>query len=81
MNVPDTFADHTFADRDTFADRHLRGPTFADRHLRGPLLTLDTGDFGPLMESGSYGLPVMTPGAFLERQKPAEGTASGGATG
>ena len=45
------------------------------------LLTLDTGDFGPLMEGGFYGLPVTTPGAFLEQQRPTDGTTSGGTTG
>ena len=43
------------------------------------LLTLDTGDFGPLMVGGFYGLPVTTPGAFLERQRPRDGTSPGSA--
>jgi len=33
------------------------------------LLTLDHGDFGSLMERGFYGLDVLTPGAFLERER------------
>jgi predicted nucleic acid-binding protein len=35
------------------------------------LLTLDRGDFGPLMSGGFYGLEIMTPGDFLERQRAA----------
>ncbi len=33
------------------------------------LLTLDRGDFGPLMEIGSYGLQIMKPGGFLRRER------------
>jgi len=29
------------------------------------LLVLDVADFGPLMATGFYGLPVMTPGIFI----------------
>ena len=32
------------------------------------LLTLDRGDFGALMSTGFYGLLVITPGDFLERE-------------
>ena len=35
------------------------------------LLTLDRGDFGAVMESGFYGLEVLTPGDFLERERAA----------
>ena len=35
------------------------------------LLTLDWGDFGPLMGTGFYGLPIMKPGPFLERERAA----------
>lgn len=35
------------------------------------LLTLDRGDFGALMASGFYGLDVLTPGNFLERERAA----------
>ena len=35
------------------------------------LLTLDRGDFGALMGSGFYGLDVLTPGDFLERERAA----------
>lgn len=35
------------------------------------LLTLDRADFGALMASGFYGLPVLTPGAFLARERDA----------
>jgi len=35
------------------------------------LLTLDSGDFGALMETGFYHLEVMKPGAFLERERAA----------
>jgi hypothetical protein len=35
------------------------------------LLTLDWGDFGPLMGAGFYGLPIMKPGPFLERERSA----------
>jgi predicted nucleic acid-binding protein len=33
------------------------------------LLTLDRGDFGPLMEIGFYGLQIMKPGDFLRRER------------
>jgi predicted nucleic acid-binding protein len=33
------------------------------------LLTLDTGDFGPLMETGFYHLAVLKPVTFLERER------------
>ena len=33
------------------------------------LLTLDQGDFGPLMGIGFYGLPIMKPGDFLLRMR------------
>ena len=33
------------------------------------LLTLDRGDFGALMGTGFYGLEVLTPGDFLERER------------
>src|SRR5208283_3146447 len=35
------------------------------------LLTLDCGDFGALMETGFYGLDVIMPGDFLERERAA----------
>ena len=35
------------------------------------LLTLDTGDFGGLMETGFYHLAVMKPAAFLEHERAA----------
>ena len=35
------------------------------------LLTLDRADFGSLMASGFYGLPVMKPGDFLRRERAA----------
>ena len=33
------------------------------------LLTLDRGDFGPVMNGQFYGLDVITPGNFLERER------------
>jgi hypothetical protein len=36
------------------------------------LLTLDWGDFGGLMEKPFYGLLVLKPGLFLERERAAE---------
>ena len=33
------------------------------------LLTLDRGDFGALMDKPFYGLLILKPGAFLERQR------------
>jgi predicted nucleic acid-binding protein len=35
------------------------------------LLTLDRGDFGGLMDAPSYGLSVIRPGVFLERERAA----------
>jgi hypothetical protein len=35
------------------------------------LLTLDRGDFGELMRTGFYGLTVLTPAAFLQRERAA----------
>ena len=35
------------------------------------LLTLDRGDFGAVMGTGFYGLDVLTPGDFLERERAA----------
>jgi predicted nucleic acid-binding protein len=35
------------------------------------LLTLDRGDFGAVMGRGFYGLDVLTPGDFLERERAA----------
>jgi predicted nucleic acid-binding protein len=35
------------------------------------LLTLDRGDFGAFMRTGFYGLHVLTPGDFLERERAA----------
>ena len=35
------------------------------------LLTLDRGDFAPVMGTGFYGLDVLTPGDFLERERAA----------
>lgn len=35
------------------------------------LLTLDRQDFGPLMNSGFYGLSLLTPGDFLRRERAA----------
>jgi hypothetical protein len=32
------------------------------------LLTPDRGDFGAVMGTGFYGLEVLTPGGFLERE-------------
>jgi hypothetical protein len=36
------------------------------------LLTLDRGDFASVMGSGFYGLDVLTPGDFLQRERAAE---------
>jgi hypothetical protein len=33
------------------------------------LLTLDRGDFQTLLGNSVYGMPVLTPGAFLERER------------
>ena len=33
------------------------------------LLTLDRGDFGGLMHAGFYGLSILTPAQFLERER------------
>ena len=35
------------------------------------VLTLDRGDFRNVMATGFYGLPVMTPGGFLRRERDA----------
>jgi predicted nucleic acid-binding protein len=35
------------------------------------LLTLDQGDFGSIMDRTFYGLPVLRPGAFLQRERQA----------
>jgi hypothetical protein len=35
------------------------------------LLTLDRADFGPVMQGQFYGLAVLTPGDFLERERAA----------
>jgi hypothetical protein len=35
------------------------------------LLTLDRGDFGALFGSTFYGMPILTPGMFLERERAA----------
>jgi hypothetical protein len=35
------------------------------------LLTLDRGDFGAFMPKGFYGLPVLTPGDFLAKERAA----------
>jgi len=35
------------------------------------LLTLDRRDFGHLMDTAFYGLPVLKPGVFLERERAA----------
>jgi hypothetical protein len=35
------------------------------------LLTLDRGDFGELLGGNFYGLPILSPGAFLERERAA----------
>jgi hypothetical protein len=35
------------------------------------LLTLDRGDFGGLLGADFYGLPVLTPGSFLARERSA----------
>jgi len=35
------------------------------------LLTLDRADFGALMQTGFYGLTVLTPGDFLRRERDA----------
>ena len=35
------------------------------------LLTLDRGDFGGFMDKPFYGLPVLKPGLFLERERAA----------
>jgi len=35
------------------------------------LLTLDRGDFGAVMGTSFYGLDVLTPGDFLERERAA----------
>src|SRR6059058_4145817 len=35
------------------------------------LLTLDRGDFGAVMGTGFYGLDILTPGDFLERERAA----------
>lgn len=35
------------------------------------LLTLDRGDFGPLLGTSFYGMPVLRPGEFLERERAA----------
>ena len=35
------------------------------------LLTLDRGDFGAVMATGFYGLDVLMPGDFLERERAA----------
>jgi hypothetical protein len=35
------------------------------------LLTLDRGDFGAVMGAGFYGLEVLMPGDFLERERAA----------
>ncbi len=33
------------------------------------LLTLDRADFGSLLDTSFYGLPIMTPGKFLEQER------------
>jgi len=35
------------------------------------LLTLDRGDFGALLGTSFYGMPVLRPGAFLQRERAA----------
>jgi hypothetical protein len=35
------------------------------------LLTVDRGDFGGLLGGEFYGLPILTPGSFLERERAA----------
>lgn len=35
------------------------------------LLTLDRADFGALLDRVFYGLPILTPGMFLERERAA----------
>lgn len=44
-------------------DRPVLFSAFAVADL---LFVLDVADFGPLMGTGFYGLPVMTPGGFLK---------------
>ena len=46
-------------------------PLFSALAWADALLTLDRGDFGRLLGSDFYGLPVLTPGAFLSRERSA----------
>ena len=52
-----------------FAPSKDRPILFSAAAFADILLTLDWGDFGPLMSTGFYGLPIMKPGQFLERER------------
>ena len=52
-----------------FAPSKDRPILFSAAAFADILLTLDWGDFGPLMGAGFYGLPIMKPGQFLERER------------
>jgi len=54
-----------------FASGKDRPVLFTAAAFGDGLLTLDRADFGALMASGFYGLPVLTPGAFLARERDA----------
>jgi hypothetical protein len=54
-----------------FAPTKDRPVLFSAAAFADILLTLDLGDFGPLMDTGFYGLPIMKPGRFLERERAA----------
>jgi hypothetical protein len=54
-----------------FAPAKDRPVLFTAAAWSAMLLTLDSGDFGGLMQAGFYHLQVMKPGAFLERERAA----------
>lgn len=57
-------------DRPTiFASAKDRPILFSALAWADALLTLDSKDFGELLGSDFYGLPILRPGAFLERER------------
>ena len=53
----------------TFASAKDRPILFSALAWADVLLTLDSKDFGELLESDFYGMPVLRPGGFLERER------------
>jgi hypothetical protein len=65
-SVPDVFTVNLPVVFDNAKDRPILFSAFASSDA---LLTLDRADFSDLLGAEFYGMPILKPGAFLERER------------